>query len=136
MRAGLLVFVDVDVFFVVPDGVLRVGNGALDERLDNVRADLLGFNGAFVVVADRFLFGVLVNFEVAVVVDVLLLLVVVVEDVIIMLFLLVDEDWLFFVVATAVVLLIRGIIFFLWLSSRPITLVAKIKRPVLGAQEK
>ena len=126
-NAGLFVFVDMDIFFVAPDGVLRVGNGALDERVDSVRADLLGFNGAVVVVADRFRFGVLVDLQV------------VVEDVIIMLFRLlavVDEEWLFFVVAMAVVLLIRGAIFFFRLSSRAMTLVAKTKRPVLGAQEK
>lgn len=134
-NAGLFVFVDMDIFFVAPDGVLRVGNGALDERVDSVRADLLGFNGAVVVVADRFRLGVLVNLQVLVEVVAL----VVVEDVIIMLFRLlavVDEEWLFFVVAMAVVLLIRGAIFFFRLSSRAMTLVAKTKRPVLGAQEK
>lgn len=121
------------VFFVAPDGVLRVGSGALDERVvGNVRADLLGFKGAVVVVADRCRLGVLL-------VDVLL---VVADEVTIMLFrllavlVLVEEEWLFFVVAMAVVLLMRGTIFFFWLSSRAMTLVARTKRPVLRAQEK
>lgn len=84
-NAGLFVLVDVDVFFVAPDGVLRVGNGALDERaVGSVRADLLGFKGAVAVVADRCRLGVvLVDLQAAV--DVAVDVLVVADDVTIML---------------------------------------------------